>query len=210
MKPSADYASALAATQKFHKRNKGFSGRFLLRYLEDVKAICQAHKAKTVLDYGCGRGEQYETPLEPLSSAGKPVYIPDYLDVWDITKYDPGVPEFSAEPQGRYDLVLSTQVLGSIPVSDLTGWVLDRIMSYAVKAVYIGEVLNDAPRKTLHRGLAESGKMPHGWNREQWVEIVGAAAARHSKIGVYLRTKDKRTGAPKGTRHLDTFNIPAD
>lgn len=210
MKPSADYDAALRATQKFHTKNKGFSGRFLLRYLDDVRDIARAHQAHTMLDYGCGRGEQYETPIIEGSEKIREVHIPEYLGLAHVHKFDPGHPPFAAEPTGRFDLVICTQVLGSIPVADLKGWVLDRIFSFAIRAVYLGEVLNDAPRKTLHAGLAGAGKMPHGWSREQWVELIAAAAARHPRVAGYLRTKDKRSGQPKGVRALDTFNVKGD
>jgi hypothetical protein len=98
-----------------------------------------------------------------------------------------------------------TAVLGSIPIGDLQA-VLDRLFSYAIRAVYIGEVLNDAPRKRLHHALASAGKMPHAWSREQWAEQVSMATARHPRVAAYLRTKDKRAGSTKA-RVMDTFNV---
>lgn len=203
---SKDYDTALRQTQRFHAREKGFSGRFMIRYIDDVRTIALAHKAKSMLDYGCGRGAQYEQPLE---IDGRFVTVEEYLQIQDITKYDPGYPPFSREPSGRFDLVICTQVLGSIPIGDLQA-VLDRLFSYAIRAVYIGEVLNDAPRKKLHHALASAGKMPHAWTREQWADQIRQAAARHPTVAAYLRTKDKRKGQPKGVKILDTFNVPND
>jgi hypothetical protein len=203
---SKDYDTALRQTQKFHQREKGFSGRFMVRYIEDIKQIATAHQCKSMLDYGCGRGAQY---AEPLEIDGRFVSVEDYLGIHDITKYDPGYQPFAKEPSGRFDLVICTQVLGSIPVGDLPA-VLDRIFSYAIRAVYIGEVLNDAPRKQLHHSLASAGKMPHGWSRDQWADQVRAAGERHPKIAAYLRTKDKRKGQPKGVKILDVFNVQGD
>lgn len=202
---SKDFDIALRQTQKFHTKEKGFSGRFMIRYIEDIRQIAQAHNAKSILDYGCGRGAQY---AEPLEIDGRLIKIEDYLGVHDITKYDPGYPPFAREPNGRFDLVICTQVLGSIPIGDLPA-VLDRIFSYAIRAVYVGEVLNDAPRKTLHHALASAGKMPHAWSREQWADQVRAAASRHPNVAAYLRTKDKRKGGT-GAKILDTFNVPGD
>ncbi len=182
MKPfSKDYQTALQQTQRFHAREKGFSGRFMIRYIADIKQIADGYKAGSMLDYGCGRGAQY---AEPLEIDGRLVSVEDYLGIHDITKYDPGYPPFSMEPSGRFDLVICTQVLGSIPIGDLQA-VLDRLFSYAIRAVYIGEVLNDAPRKKLHHGLASAGKMPHAWSQERWAEEIGLAAARHPKVAAY-------------------------
>ena len=67
---------------------------------ETLIAFLNLHpEIKTILDYGCGEGT-----LAPfIISAG----ITDRK--WAL--YDPGVPEFSDEPTGRYDLVITTDVL---------------------------------------------------------------------------------------------------
>ena len=54
---------------------------------------------KTILDYGCGGG----TLEDFIIDAG----ITDR----DWTLYDPGVPRFSDEPTGQFDLVVTTDVL---------------------------------------------------------------------------------------------------
>lgn len=160
MKPSADYDAALDATRRFHARNKGFSGRFMIRYWTDIDRLIREFGCRTMLDYGCGRGVQYEMPeiQEGLAAAG----------ITHVQKYDPGVGEFSEEPRGQYDLVICTQVLGSIPIPDLQ-WVLGRLCGFASRAVYIGERIGPV-RKRLHAFLGD--KMPHEWPRERWVEEI--------------------------------------
>lgn len=193
--PSVEYHVALEKTKKFHLKNKGFSGRFLFRYADDVRDLIQATASRTMLDYGCGRGKQYALPM----ADGR--LLPDYLGV-SVTKYDPGWQPFAADPVGKFDIVVVTQVLGSIPTQDL-GWVLDRIFRYARRAVYIAEVLCLAPRKKLHKGM----NMPYGWGHEDWAVIIGQTAFNFPDIVCQLRTKDKRTA--KGPRRLETFNLKA-
>src|SRR6185369_14722264 len=120
--PHPDYHRALDATRKHHREHKTFSGRFLFRYVYDVKAIIDELGCKTMLDYGCGKGVQYEQPMD------NGMMIPDYLGV-EVTKFDPGVPRFNVEPQGKFDIVICTQVLGSIPVAGLP-WVVDRLYGF--------------------------------------------------------------------------------
>ncbi len=192
--PSRDYETALKATQTFHTKQKGFNGRFLLRYLDDVDFLIQQGQVGEMLDYGCGRGEQYREVL----TNGKT--LEQHFGMRRLVKYDPGYPPLAAEPTGKFDLVICTQVLGSIPITDLP-WVLDRIEGFSRDAVYIAEVLCEAPRKQLHAHLA--GKMPHGWTLSQWQDVICAASGRNPGTNWYLRTKDKTV--KKGARLLTTF-----
>jgi hypothetical protein len=48
------------------------------------------------------------------------------------------VEEFNIEPVGqKFDAVICTQVLGSIPDADIS-WIKDKFMNYATKFVFIG------------------------------------------------------------------------
>lgn len=182
MKPSADYETALKATRDYHAGHKTYSGRFATRYRQDIKEIVDRLGCRTMLDYGCGKGAQYA----PDAVDGMP------FDRWlgiEVTKYDPGVPEFAAEPAGKFDLVIATQVFGAIPFSDYP-YVLGRLVGYATKAVYIGERLGVEVHKKLHLSMQE--KMPYGWTHEQW--LAALARTDDSPVEVWLRTKDKRRG----------------
>lgn len=174
--PSASYEQALHATRQKHALGKTFTGRFMLRYLDDIRECVRAYSVKTVLDYGCGRGVQW--------SGGT---LARELGV-TVTKYDPGVPAWSKDPVGKFDLVICTQVLGSIPVEDLP-WVIARLYGYANRCVFIGERLGPV-RKRIYSDLAEEGLMPHEWTREQWK--VALAGVDSKGVGVLLRTNDRR------------------
>ena len=67
---------------------------------ESVIAFLIEHpEIKTILDYGCGEGT--------LKSCVETAGISDKQ--W--TLYDPGMPEYSEKPEGKFDLVITTDVL---------------------------------------------------------------------------------------------------
>lgn len=177
-RPSAAYDLALALTKKHHASSKTFSGRFLLRYLVAIKEVIDDLGCKTMLDYGAGKGQQYMTPI----AGGRK--IEDYLGV-KVTKYDPAWPAFASEPVGKFDIVVCTQVLGSIPISDIE-WVIDRMYGFARKAVFVGERLGPV-NKQIHDRLR--GSMPHEWKREDWEKVLHRPG---SDIVAVLQTRDVR------------------
>ncbi len=175
--PTPAYFEALAATQELHATSNKFNGRFFLRYAADVHHIIKRLGCKTLLDYGCGKGWQWRDPVED----GGPL-LDQVLGV-QVTKYDPGWPEFAAEPTGTFDIVVCTQVLGSIPIADLP-WAVERLYGFATKAVYVGERIGPV-RKKVHAHMVD--QMPHGWSHAQW-----AAALRRpgASVEAWLRSLD--------------------
>src|SRR6266481_1302996 len=151
-KPSDKYFRALGLTEDFHdKGGKTFSGQFTWKNRHRIKEIIDRFDVHSILDYGCGKGKQYIN-IDPDSGQSLEEY-------WGIitTKYDPGVKQFSREPTGKFDLVICVQVLGSIPSDDLP-WVVDRLYSFATKAIFVSERLA-IPRKQIYASMADD--MPH-------------------------------------------------
>lgn len=158
MKPSPAYHAALEASKEIHK-GKQFTGKFLRPHAPFIKEIIDRMGCKTVLDYGCGKGQQYEWVIPSTGQT-----IEQYWGV-TVTKYDPAYPPFAKEPEGKFDLVICTQVLGAIPVSDLP-WVIGRLNSIAIKALYVSERLH-TPRKQI----ADNSKRP-AWTVKDWQKAL--------------------------------------
>jgi hypothetical protein len=187
-KYSPEYHAALEASKRIHK-GKAFTGKFLRPHAAFIGEIIKRLDCRTVLDFGCGKGQQYEWIIP---STGQTI---EQLWGVTVTKYDPAYPPFAKEPEGGFDLVICTQVLGAIPVADRPV-VVDRLYSHAKKAIYISERLGVARKKVGDNALRGSD-----WNRVQWFNLLG----RPSDLEVTFATRETINGE-KITEHWRTMN----
>ncbi len=181
------YYCALQRTQQHHakKQGKTFSGRFTWKQHRDrIKDLIDRYEAKSVLDYGCGWGKQYQERDEQGRS------LAEYWGV-DPFKYDPGVPHYQAEPKGKYDLVICVQVLGSIPKADVPA-IVDRLYGFANKAVFVAERIG-VPHKVLFDDM--KSEMPHGISAEEWMTLLRRPGSTISLIAAF-HNEDPVTGWP--------------
>lgn len=130
------YNESVELGKRFQKENKNWAGFDVIKYHLQIKDLVIRYGAKTMLDYGCGKGSQYIEPLPYHSEE-----IRQTLDEWlgvTVYKYDPCVEEFSIPPPpgSKFDGVICTQVLGSIPDADLS-WVSKDLESYTDKFCFI-------------------------------------------------------------------------
>lgn len=161
---SQEYYKSIEYYKDHHQRNKTNSGKTARPHAAFIKHIIEEYDCKAALDYGCGKGRQYETILEKHGGLT--------IDQWwgiPLTKYDPGLPQFAAEPQGTYDLVICTQVLGAIPIVD-TPIIIRRLHSLAAKVIYIGEVLGPTKKHVIPDA---SIVHPLNYDAAKWMEVLG-------------------------------------
>ncbi len=118
------------------------------------------------MDFGCGKGLQYKQCIKGPNRTDGPT-LEEYWGI-KVTKYDPAVPEFAKEPEGKFDLVICSHVLGTVPIKDLDDWFVDKLFSYANKAVYIVERISH-PKKDWTQLAAEC---PVGWNAVKWLDLL--------------------------------------
>lgn len=165
MTASAEYHAGLKLSAAQHLGSKNYSGKFLRPHRGRIKEIIDRLQCASVLDYGCGRGDQYRwvsTRKEPIGQT-----LEQYWGL-TVTKYDPAYPPFAAEPVGTFDLVICTHVLGIIPVQDLD-WVTDRVFGLANKAAYI--VLNTGGTAKRNKARWRTANIPSGWAAEEWLGL---------------------------------------
>lgn len=158
---SGEYDAALAQATAHHALNKTYSGSFLRPHKPWLSGLIARLGITSALDYGCGKGRQYQwvDPADGLTLE----------QAWgfEVAKFDPAWPPYAAEPEGQFDLVICTHVLGGIPLAD-HGWVLDRIFASARKAVFIAEKIGPVG-KDVHG--ARDG-MQNGWTALEWLDDI--------------------------------------
>jgi len=108
-----------------------FEGGGLLNFALPIKSISQRNGARSILDYGSGKGIQYDKNRTMLD--GKPVDMRDYWGVDEINVFDPGLSDKAAPVTA--DGVISTDVLEHCFHADIP-WLIEEIFSLASKFVW--------------------------------------------------------------------------
>lgn len=154
-----------------------FNGMSLLPQLARIKSLIARTSANTVLDYGCGKGLQYDAV--PITGPDGTTYE-SVIDFWDVTAvhcYDPCYVPYSKLPEGRFDGVICTDVLEHCPEQDVP-WIIDEIFGYAEQFVYANVACYPA-RKHLPNGEnAHCTIKPAAW----WEDILRSAASRRPGV----------------------------
>jgi hypothetical protein len=193
--PSPEYASLLAQYQKLHAEGdpargipaeKFYPGNSLPAHAPAIRELVKQTRASSILDYGCGKGLQYSwTDLKMKDSTIAPT-LKDYWGVANIHCYDPAVPKFMTLPTGRFDGVISTDVLEHVPTPDVD-WILREIFTYADKFVFLNIACHKA-KATLPDGRnAHTNAHPASWWKPR-IETI-AAAFPQVKYHVVLENK---------------------
>lgn len=122
-----------------HETSKtyGTSGH---RWAQTIKEMTEVFRARTILDYGCGKGS-LNTKLMENADIEHPPYV--------VLEYDPAIPEKATLP-GRCDLVVCTDVLEHIEPECLDE-VLDHLRALTGKAAFL-TVATGPAMKTLPDG----------------------------------------------------------
>ena len=149
------YKQSVELGKKFQKENSSWAGTDCKNYHNYIRALMDKYDAKTVLDYGCGKGNQYVDVLPYILPDKKqltePMTFKTRINAESVYQFDPCVEKFEIEPVGQtFDAVICTQVLGSIPDVDMP-WLKDKLMNYATKFVFIGSHKPDKPIKSKKR-----------------------------------------------------------
>jgi hypothetical protein len=141
-----------------------------------IKRLITATRATSILDYGSGKGKQYEGPLR-LSDGTAYDTVQDYWDVDYVHCYDPSYPPFSTLPSGKFDGVVSTDVLEHCPEDDLE-WIVDEMFGFATRFVFANVACFPALKRLPTGENAHCTVKPPGW----WGALVRSVAGRHSGV----------------------------
>jgi SAM-dependent methyltransferase len=132
---SSYYDQSVALGASFQADNKSWAGLDVVKYQKQIQDLVIKYNAKTILDYGCGKGAQYTEKL-PYDDVSLKTFD-EWLGV-TVYKYDPCVPEFATPPPAgtKFDGVICSQVLQTIPDADLP-WVAEQLSGYADRFCFI-------------------------------------------------------------------------
>lgn len=167
--------SVIAQYRMMHAGEKMYRGNSTRGHIEAIKRLVEKHQAKTLLDYGSGKGRQYDD-----------LHI---QDAWGGIKpicYDPGYPPLATKPDSKFDGVITTDVAEHVPEDGIDAFLAD-VIGYAVKFAFFC-IFTEPSRKFLPDGRnCHLTTRPRGW----WVDRLEIAS------------KGKCTGAymADGTKH---------
>jgi hypothetical protein len=178
--PSARYRELLAQYQDLHRHGerrlnlpaeKTYNGTSLPRHAGRIKGLIEAHAARTLLDYGSGKGHQYQ-PMEVRLSDGRQYpSIPEFWGV-QVTCYDPAYEPFRQLPNGTFDGVISTDVLEHCPEDDIP-WILEEMFAFARRFVFANVACYPAMKHLPNGENAHCTVRPKAWWQAQLNRVGG-------------------------------------
>lgn len=157
--PSTRYRMLIEQYRNMHREGekflgiapeKTFPGGKLLPQATRIKRLIERTGAKTLLDYGSGKGQLYQRKPVEVPAVGSWPSIQAYWGLQEICCYDPCYEPFSHLPNEKFDGVICTDVLEHCPEEDIP-WILDELFSYARRFVFANAACYPA-RKHLPNG----------------------------------------------------------
>ena len=185
--PSKRYKELIKEYNTMHKVSDGmFNGRSLAKWTDLIHNYITKAECKTLLDYGSGKGHLYTDKFDTiLDNDGTPVLDKPLPEIWNTLEsyrlFDPGYEEYAKLPEGKFDAVVSTDVMEHIPESDLI-WVIDEIFNYANKVVFLNIACFQA-LKTLANGSNAHVSVFHHMD---WLELLAARSHHFKHLFIYI------------------------
>ena len=183
--PSPRYRELLEQYRAMHRDGdptKGiaaeqmFDGRSLPRQASRIKALVCRTGARTLLDYGCGKGGAYQAPrfVDGLQTWNG---IREYWGVERVKCYDPAYLPYAELPTGSFEGVLCTDVLEHCPAEDLP-WIVGELFAFAEKFVFANVACYPAGKSLPNGENAHCTLRPAAF----WQALFEAAAAARPGI----------------------------
>lgn len=139
-----------------------FQGLTVMNHTKQIGRLARSVSAKTMLDFGCGRGDAYRSPHKVYHQWG--------FHRGSVTLYDPAFHQSNKLPTGRYDLVVCSDVLEHIPEAEVDAFVA-RLFAYAKSAVWASVCCRPA-KKFFADGVTNLHVtvQPYQWWHDTFVE----------------------------------------
>lgn len=184
--PSPRYQALLDLYRRLHAEGESrlglpaaetFAGQSLAPHLPAIRELVRATGARTLLDYGSGKGLLHRARPLPLPGGGE---APSLTAWWGLERtvcYDPAYPPHAARPAETFDLVVCTDVLEHCPEEDLD-WILGELFGFARHAVYLCIACYPAKKSLPNGENAHVTVRPPDW----WRARLEAAAGRRPGV----------------------------
>jgi hypothetical protein len=204
--PSPRYQRLLHQYQVMHREgethlgippDKTFPGKSLPPQAGRVKRLIDLTGARTILDYGCGKGQQY-LPMPFTDGTG--VTHPDIPSWWGVkvSCYDPGYAPYSTLPEGVFDGVICTDVLEHCPEEDME-WIVGELFGYARRFVFANVACFPAVKRLPSGQNAHCTVRPAKW----WRALIERVSRRHPNVLYEFRVvHDEHTSG--GARRIES------
>ncbi len=140
-----------------------FNGGSVIHFEKIIKTLIKVHDAKSLLDYGCGKGIFYQT------------------HAWGIktTLYDPAVEQFAKPPEQQFDGTICVDVLEHLPEHEVVP-TLCRLVDLTDKFLFLTFCDRPATKFLPDGRNAHLTLKPETW----WVDKIREL---NSPTPIYLR-----------------------
>ena len=170
-----------------------FPGQSLPPQAPHIKRLIKATGARTLLDYGCGKGRQYwPYRIRDAEEGIEYADIKTYWGIADVRCYDPGYTPFTELPTGTFDGVICTDVLEHCPEEDVP-WIVGELFQYAEKFVYANVACFPARKRLPSGGNAHCTVKPARW----WEDVIRKIAARKPQLRYEVRFVEAKGGTSR-------------
>jgi len=173
---------------------KTFPGESLPPQAGRIKRLITQTGASNILDYGSGKGQQYDLRNIRFADGSTAESIQDYWDVDFVQCYDPSYPPHSALPTGQFDGVICTDVLEHCPEEDVP-WIVEELFGFATKFVFASVACYPARKRLPNGENAHCTVKPAKW----WEDFLRDTAARHPGVEweVWVISREDGPNGPK-------------
>lgn len=179
-----DMEGVIEQYRAMHQSHKMFRGNSIKGHLEAIADLVKKHQPVSLLDYGSGKGLQYEElKLHERWGGLKP------------TCYDPGYEPLSKKPGGEFDGVICTDVAEHVPESAVDEFLRD-VIGYARKFAFFC-IFTQPARKFLPDGRnVHLTVQPPEW----WIARI-CAVTGGAHVDDFMLRKPLPGGASQDFKH---------
>ncbi len=204
--PSDEYRELQEMYRHMHEHGEQFLGKraattfpglSLDHQLCRIKDLIVKCDAKTLLDYGCGKGRQYEPRIVKDDEGNRWDSVIEYWGIDELVCYDPAYEKYSRLPEGRFDGVICTDVLEHCPEPDLS-WIVEEIFGYATRFVFLAIACYPARKRLPDGRNAHITIKPLEW----WRMLVTGIANAHPGVA-WAAWVQSRITTPEGVRVVE-------